>query len=395
MPNKQKLVELPHALLASGEYSDHADLVTNFDYIEAKCTAGGEYAASLIEDYNTSREKVHLGPKFQHVRSFFRFIGTWFLVLRRNPSCLTSLALNYVPGNPVTVQMQCKWDQKLGVEDAGWIKWENAPKAIDPCVSTILIPRAGSITALRCHPDTGRCVVGGNRFCGVYDTRTHRLLSEFRGHSSWIRGACFSMDGRYVLSVSNDCTGRVWNSHSAEQCCVLSGHLGWVVDCDWSATDDVVMTVSEDGTARLWNPYLGDLIAVQESHGTALKTGRLSPLRSEAITGDVEGKVLKWSVPACKILRSTEIGETVTCLQWNGPAQTIAAATIGGKIHILSEKLETQRTLDGMTLHSLSMFETVSVSAFYRFFLHSAQLRLFAEWQGIGGSRCRARRPRV
>ena len=347
VPNKQKLVELPHALLLLGQYEEHANLIMDFDFIEAKCAAGGVYASSLMEDYLVSIEKLGQSEMQKNVRSFFRFITTWFHVLKLNPSCLTSLSLNYVPDSLVTQRMKTRWDHNLGCDEGGWISWDNAPKAIDPCVFTNVINRAECITAIKCSPDAQRCIVAGHVFCGVYDLRTNQLQCDFRGHTSWIRSVCFSPDGRYVLSVSNDTTGRVWNSNSGEQCCLLSGHLSWVMDCAWSPTDHIVLTVSEDTTARLWNPYFGDLLGIQERHGSALKCGTFVSSGTEAVTGDVEGKIFKWSVPSCDVTAVVQLEESINCVQWNENAQCIAAVTSRGRVLVLSKRLETSHTLDG------------------------------------------------
>jgi len=348
VPNKQKLVELPYALVSYRDFDELANLIMDFDYIEAKCVAGGDYTTSLMEDYIFTKDKLKGTDKGREVSSFFRFITTWFHVLKRNPSCLTSLALNYVPDNPVTTRMEQKWDQKLGVEEGGWIKWINTPTAIDPCIFTNVVSRAECIAAIRCSPDGSISVVAGNRFCGVYDFRTYNLHGDFRGHTEWIRGVCFSPDGRYVLTVSNDKTGKVWNALSAELCSTLSGHLSWVTGCDWSPDDRMVLTVSEDCSARLWNPYLGYAVGINEHHWAGIKCGKFSPSAEEAITGDAEGNLFKWSTDTCKVLAKKKLDRGITCVQWSKASGAIAAATYSGLVVLLTSDLEAVRSLEGI-----------------------------------------------
>ncbi|GFH15778.1 uncharacterized protein HaLaN_12072, partial [Haematococcus lacustris] len=42
------------------------------------------------------------------------------------------------------------------------------------------------------------------------------MLKEFRGHSSYINDAIWSMDGCQVISASSDATVRVWDAKSCE-----------------------------------------------------------------------------------------------------------------------------------------------------------------------------------
>lgn len=347
IPNKQKLVELPHAIMGCQEYEEFADLIMNFDYIEAKCKAGGVYATSLIEDYIFCLKKLSIGSKRDDTSSFFRFISTWFHVLKKNSTCLTTLALNYVPESPVRQTMEQKWDQKLRGEDGGWIRWQNAPSTIDPCIFTHLVPKAECVISIRRCPDSFRCAIAGNKFCVLYDFRSYQQICDFRGHTSWVRAVCFSPDGKYALSVSNDKKGKVWNTQTAEQCSELSGHLSWVVDCDWVRTDHMVLTVSDDGTARIWNPYFGDLIAIHEHHGTALKCGRFSPSGLEVVTGDVEGKIMLWGVPSCEVAATTRLESAVHCIQWNRDGSTIAAASFSGQVVLLNHDLEIMQSFEG------------------------------------------------
>jgi len=350
VPNRQKLVELPQALIHCENYQEFALNIMNFEYIEAKYTAGGSYATSLISEYGLAMNKLPEGEVLNHITSFYRFITTWSHVLRRNPSCLTSLALNYVPDSIVTQQMVAKWEKRLGLENRGWIKWENAPKALDPCISTNVLARAQCLTCVRFSPDGGAYVVTGNAFCAVCDLHTSQVNCEFRGHGLWVRSACFSPDGKYVLTVANDKTGKVWNSKKGETCAVLSGHLSWVLDCGWSPHEDLVFTASDDGTARLWNPYFGSLVGVFEDHGSSLKCGKFSPCGEFVITGDADGKILKWRTKDQQNTARIELEKAVNCVDWSPQSNLIAAALYSGTVVILNAELETLTTFKSMIL---------------------------------------------
>lgn len=59
------------------------------------------------------------------------------------------------------------------------------------------------------HPGTN-CAVE------VYDSSTGHLIVELRGHTDEIKGICFSQDGRFLATASEDKTARVWNLPSGD-----------------------------------------------------------------------------------------------------------------------------------------------------------------------------------
>ncbi|GFH20492.1 uncharacterized protein HaLaN_17622, partial [Haematococcus lacustris] len=50
----------------------------------------------------------------------------------------------------------------------------------------------------------------------VHGLKSGKMLKEFRGHSSYINDAIWSMDGCQVISASSDATVRVWDAKSCE-----------------------------------------------------------------------------------------------------------------------------------------------------------------------------------
>ncbi|CAH1794227.1 unnamed protein product [Owenia fusiformis] len=109
--------------------------------------------------------------------------------------------------------------------------------------------------------------------------------------------ACSSMDGQLsICHVTPEPPGVV---------SVLVGHQAGVTDFTWSVSNDIILSVSLDCTARLWNVTSGKCIRIIED-----------PLRSEVhcclfqplnnnffVTGNSKGQVYVWNMSTGKVVK--------------------------------------------------------------------------------------------
>ncbi|MBI1763521.1 MAG: hypothetical protein HYR56_19020 [Acidobacteria bacterium] len=86
------------------------------------------------------------------------------------------------------------------------------------------------------------------------------------GHDADVTNASFSPDGKWVFTISQDRTARVWQAltvggrKAGEVLAVLRGHIGPVTSLDFNARDKHLVTASTDRTVRVWDlAALGDL----------------------------------------------------------------------------------------------------------------------------------------
>jgi len=90
------------------------------------------------------------------------------------------------------------------------------------------------------------------------------ILRRFEGHTDWTRGFKV-LDGRRLLSWSDDATLRLWNFDTGECTLIFEGHTepirdGALLDSDrW-------LSWSEDATLRIWDLTSGECMCTLEGH---------------------------------------------------------------------------------------------------------------------------------
>lgn len=101
----------------------------------------------------------------------------------------------------------------------------------------------------------------------VWDVQTGRLLGSLTGHTGSVIQVGFSPDGRWVVTVGLDRTGRIWAMDSRTLVAKLEGHTGAIRDLAFSRDSRRIATASEDGTARVWEPATGRLLTTLAGYG--------------------------------------------------------------------------------------------------------------------------------
>ena len=78
-----------------------------------------------------------------------------------------------------------------------------------------------------------------------------------KGHSSNVYDADFSPVENRVVTASNDCTARIWNTRTGKELSILEGHKDRVTSARYSHDGKHIVTTSYDGTARTWSSRKG------------------------------------------------------------------------------------------------------------------------------------------
>jgi WD40 repeat protein len=140
------------------------------------------------------------------------------------------------------------------------------------------------------------------------NTGGHRLI----GHQGPVTAVTTSPDGRWLVTVSDDYTARLWDFHAPDPTtatAVLRGHQARINATQISVNGRWLVTVSDDYTARLWDLHAPDPAAtplILRGHQGAVLAAAFSPDDRWLVTGSRNGTVRLWKVSGLPLLSGTE-----------------------------------------------------------------------------------------
>lgn len=79
-----------------------------------------------------------------------------------------------------------------------------------------------------------------------------RERNQFRGHTGWVLSAKFSSNGKYLASVGEDGSVRVWDT-TGKTITQWNAHKGKVLALNFSSDSNTLITGGEDWIARVWD----------------------------------------------------------------------------------------------------------------------------------------------
>ena len=168
----------------------------------------------------------------------------------------------------------------------------------------------------------------------LWDTKTEECVGLLQGHKMYITSVCVSE--RYIFTSSADKTVRKWNLESGACIKVFVGHNSTVhrVIC----SGDLVFSSSYDKTVKCWHADTGEclrtfrghrlsvnpLLLVSDSNRGAAFAADLENNDDILISGSVDGTAKSWGMNSNECLVSYK-GHTgaVVCLAVDGKGKTL------------------------------------------------------------------------
>lgn len=139
----------------------------------------------------------------------------------------------------------------------------------------------------------------------LWDAGTGKLLHTLTGHRSLVTDAEFSPDGRELVTVSDDHTGRVWSTRSGRLLHVLVGHFFPVRTGSYSPDGRWIVTASQF-SAGLWNAATGQLVFYLGRDTKPLTGASFGPAGNWILTGSDDGTARVYKCAICQPLSGLE-----------------------------------------------------------------------------------------
>ena len=130
------------------------------------------------------------------------------------------------------------------------------------------------------------------------DAQARGLARLLRGHTKGVNFVTFSADGRWLATVSDDRTVRLWNAQSGESK-VLGSHDDEAWRAAFSPDSQWLATTSKDRTLRLWDVKAGGSRVLQ-GHAAPLMGVVFSQDSRRVFTSSMDGEVWRWDVASAE-----------------------------------------------------------------------------------------------
>jgi WD40 repeat protein len=139
----------------------------------------------------------------------------------------------------------------------------------------------------------------------LWDASTGRLLHTLKGHTQLINDAEYSPNGRELVTVSSDHSGRIWDTRTGHVLHVLLGHFFAVNTGSFSPDGRWIVTTSQF-TAGLWNARTGQFLFYLGRDTKPLTAASFSPSRNWILTGSEDGTARVYDCVICQPLTGLE-----------------------------------------------------------------------------------------
>ncbi|KAJ9091425.1 hypothetical protein QFC21_007215 [Naganishia friedmannii] len=137
---------------------------------------------------------------------------------------------------------------------------------------------------------------GADGVVHLWDTSTtsapYGHLKSLRGtHTRGINDLCFSANGVYLATASDDGTAVIWSLHSYKPLRTLTGHTSHVLCLAFNPKGNILATGSWDETVILWNVLKGTRIKTLQAHSDPVSSLAFNREGGMIVTGSCDGLI--------------------------------------------------------------------------------------------------------
>ena len=256
-----------HHRFQDGTWEDEVyTLLTDFDYLEARCRATS--VADLEADYRLALE---LWPpqdtgRQQVLAAFQERLRQESSRIAQAPEWLFTTFYNYLrwldaPDGPLYRLCEAAVARRQGQNAVlpFLLRSRIDPRPELPPWLRSLAGHTDRVNAVAISPD-GHFIVSGSddKTVKVWEVAGGRLLRSLEGHTDKVYAVALSPDGRLIVSGSGDGTVKVWEAASGRLIRSMMGHTGWVLAVAVSPDGRTIISGSDDRTLRAWDLENGE-----------------------------------------------------------------------------------------------------------------------------------------
>ncbi|KAI8912581.1 WD40-repeat-containing domain protein [Gorgonomyces haynaldii] len=193
--------------------------------------------------------------------------------------------------------------------------------------TALIVPNAVQ-KELKGHTDSVKCVeflglegrhmVSGSndKTVRIWSTTTGECLDVLTGHTSRIWDLSCTRDGRYIASCSGDATIKIWDVCENTKPCIqtLAQHQNDVYSTDYHPTGEHLASAGYDKIVNLWDVERGQVAKTFSGHTLSVSRVIFSPLGNLIISGSKDATIRFWDIVSglCIKTISSHLGEVTS-----------------------------------------------------------------------------------
>ena len=204
-----------------------------------------------------------------------------------------------------------------------------------------LVGHSGPVFSVSISLDD-KFILSGSLDCTVrrWSMQTRSCMVVYHSHQYPVWDVKFAPLGHYFASCSNDRTACIWNMKEHRPLRILAGHISDVECVEFHPNMHYVATGSSDKQVRLWSVETGDCVRLMFTLASAVRSLAFTKSGSHLITGNDKGSLVIFDLN-----RGSPIDIIQTCQQraiwsidvcWDD--SLIAIGTEVGSIELYSVK---------------------------------------------------------
>ncbi|AFY46334.1 WD40 repeat-containing protein [Nostoc sp. PCC 7524] len=195
---------------------------------------------------------------------------------------------------------------------------------------------SGEVISVAYSPD-GKYLasVSDDNTIKIWESSTGKAVQTLQGHSSAVYSVAYSPDGKYLASASDDNTIKIWESSTGKVVQTLQGHSSAVYSVAYSPDGKYLASASSDNTIKIWESSTGKAVQTLQGHRSVVYSVAYSPDSKYLASASWDNTIKIWDLSTGKVVQTLQgHSDSVYSVAYSPDGKYLASASSDNTIKI-------------------------------------------------------------